>query len=585
MKVRVLEDHVANQIAAGEVIERPASIVRELVDNAVDAGSTDITIALEDGGKRLIRVSDNGSGMERDDAILAFERHATSKIQSATDLDSLVTLGFRGEALPSIAAVSRVRLRTKTSQADIGTEIIIEGGKLRNVAECSLSSGSDIEIRNLFFNTPARKKFLHSSSTEGSKVRAWLIHSSLSRPHIRYRLISDGRELVNLARKENMMSRAKGVFRGATVSIDSHKGPVAVTGIVSHPAMAQADTSGFVILVNARLVSDRSVMRAVREGFDSTLKDREFPVGFVSIELSPAEVDVNVHPQKSEVRFRNQREVFAAVRDAVAEGVKGFVAPFKTSYFQASATPAASGAREVLSYAQPFPFKSQSKFGSQVYEHSGSAALAVEQADFSQPTSSEPFRFSNLRYIGQALLCYLFCEYQDQVYVVDMHAAHERYNFNLIRKRFSERSVASQRALVPVVVELTPDGFDRVSAKREMLESFGFELEPFGECSVAIRAFPAVLKEPSLPMLVKEFASVDFEDESLGGLKERVDHVAARLACHASVRSGEGLTRDEVYALFEALDSTEFSAACPHGRPVIVSFSADEVEQWFGRDR
>ena len=325
MKIKVLSDVVINQIAAGEVVERPASVVRELVDNAVDAGATDIFIALESGGHNRIRVRDNGCGMTRDEALLAFERHATSKVTSIDDLNTLTTMGFRGEALASIAAVSKIKLTTRSKEAGIGTAVTFRGGKVVDVQAVAWNEGTEMEVEHLFFNTPARRKFLKSPRSEVSRIRSWVAHSALSRPHVRYRLVSDGDEILNL------QARGAHVFPGDLTPISLREGGVKVQGMIGHPGQALSDASGFVILINGRLVSDKIILRAAREGYDSMLKDREFPVGYLSLTMPPEYVDVNVHPQKSEVRFRHPDQVFAVVRGAVLAGVRSIKRPLMSA--------------------------------------------------------------------------------------------------------------------------------------------------------------------------------------------------------------------------------------------------------------
>lgn len=587
MKVKVLSDIVINQISAGEVVERPSSVVRELVDNAVDAGATEISVELENGGQSLIKVSDDGCGMERDDALLAFERHATSKITQVDDLDAIATMGFRGEALASIASVAKVLLRTRVAAQPLATEIAIEGGVLRGVRETASAPGTSIEVRSLFFNTPARKKFMRAPKTEALRVKQWLIHSSLARPHIRYRLLVDGTETLLLARAKDSVERAKVLLKGTAVPVRYLGERVRLEGLVGHPSLAQADSGSFVVLVNQRVISDRMVQKAVREGFDSTLKDREYPVGFIHISLPAQDVDVNVHPQKSEVRFRDSQAVFQLVREGVRKSVLDFKMPIagsvqNTPIYPASMAPGASGA-VVQNSALAF----------------GSAQVPLAQQQLAVrfgPSGREPasdelypeqkeFKFTELQLIGQVLQCYLIAELGDELYVVDMHAAHERYNFNLIRNSFRARALPSQQLLIPEVVPLSEEGVAQCLKEQEMLARFGLEFEQFGEREIILRAVPAMIKVGAARDVMREVAVVVCDGAAQGRIEERLDHIAARMACHASVRSGDLLSREEARALFAALDSTEFSAACPHGRPVIVSFPRTAVERWFGRDR
>ena len=607
MIIKLLEDSVINQIAAGEVVERPASVVRELVDNAIDAGSKSVSVFLEEGGKHLIRVLDTGCGMSKDDARLACERHATSKIHTTEDLNQLHTLGFRGEALSSIAAVTRLKITTRSKDEELGTEIVIDGGELRYAKSVAAPVGTDIRAANLFFNVPARKKFLKQPATEEQKVKQWLIQSSIAHPDIHYKLTLDGEQSINFPPAYDMISRAKSIFKGTSVTFNEEIGPLKICGLLCHPAMAQADTKAMIVFVNKRLVSDKIVSKAIREGFSSTLKDSEYPLGFVSIELPPSEVDVNVHPQKSEVRFRSGGDVFATVREIVRRSVQNFNGPVAIKDKPVYVGPITS---QTPIYSQnPINFRNKIMEGTQQYTPSNiidgdsdtfaSSSLnttnsSVQAQNFEQPNlfqqtinsenSKQPFLFSNLKYIGQVLSCFLLCEYQESLYVIDMHAAHERCNYNKIRKNFENKCVESQLLLVPQSIELTEIGVEQCLNRKEMLENFGFEIERFGTNVLLIRAVPVLLSDVNLTPIIKEIAALE-DEMDLGIIDRTIDFIAARIACHASIRSGDIITREETYALFADLDQEDFNSACPHGRPIITSFSRSEIEKWFGRDK
>ena len=603
MKIRVLNDEVVNKIAAGEVVERPSSVVRELVENSFDAGAQEVRVYLERGGHSLIRVVDDGTGMERDDALLALERHATSKIVSADDLLAIQTMGFRGEALPSIAAVSKVTIRTRTAEQEVGTEVEIHGGIIKTVKSVPLQKGSEFEIRSLFFNTPVRRKFLKSPHHEEMRVKQWMIGASLCRPQVRLRLFFDGKETLNLSRAESIESRARTIFRGGMVRVHleaRNSDELGIEGSIGHPSQAVADSGTFLLLVNGRVVSDRALLRAVKDGFSTTLKAQEFPVGFLSLKLPPQVVDVNVHPQKSEVRFVDGAKIFVAVRDTIARAVNDFRAPLEASSRVASVTPlySTTSAFGASQGALPRPYSSsfvtprESATGEQMGlltpgpAHS-EESIAGEMREVAQPAPLlGPFtRFSDLRYIGQALQCYLFTEFGGRVYVVDMHAAHERYNFNLVRNALRAKSTLGQSFLLPLKVVVGERGVFNLEYHLEFLQEAGFFVERENESSFRVLSAPALLKISEVENIIKEFAAVPSEESPLGKLQERLDYIAARIACHASVRSGDLLDEREVYALFASLDSTEFSAACPHGRPIIISLSEDEISRWFGRDK
>ena len=617
MKIKVLPDVVINQIAAGEVVERPASVVRELVDNAVDAGATDIFVALESGGHTRIRVRDNGCGMSRDEALLAFERHATSKVTKIEDLNTLATMGFRGEALASIAAVSKIKLTTRTREGSVGTAVTFRGGKLSNVESVAWNEGTEMEVEHLFFNTPARRKFLKSPRSEVARIRSWIAHSSLSRPEVRYRLVSDGDEILNLPIVDSIAARGAHVFPGDLTSISLREGGTKVAGMIGHPGQALSDSSGFIILINGRLVTDKIVLRAAREGYDSMLKDREFPIGYLSITMPAEYVDVNVHPQKSEVRFRHPDQVFAVVRGAVLAGVRSIkrplahAAPEVTPSNQVLAAPTPTLATPSMStQVAPIPSRFEwpipapqprvvaEPYVAPVANLATQATPVSFQPDFfvQSPTpapyvgnegevANRDFRFQDLRYIGQLLGCYLVCEIDSRLVVVDMHAAHERVNYNKIRSARSKRALTVQKLLLPERVRLTPEQVEGLVEQGEVLRELAFELSQVNADTVEVCGVPGVLSHLDCVGVIKDIAAEPVVAGWRERLEERIDHLTARLACHASVRGGDIVNRVEAYALLQQLDEAETAGACPHGRPVVAEFPRDAVERWFGRDR
>lgn len=614
MKIKVLSDSVINQIAAGEVVDRPAGVVRELVDNAIDAGATDVFVTLQGGGNSRLKVRDNGIGMGKDDAILAFERHATSKVSVIEDLTGIATRGFRGEALASIAAVSKVQLRTRLADASIGTHVVFRGGKLVNVQPAPWSQGTEIEVEHLFFNTPARRKFLKSPKSEIARIRSWIANSSLSHPSVRYRLISDGDEILNLRPVDSIQARARDVFSPELISCSLQEGGLRVHAMVSHPGEAVSDTSGLVVLVNGRMVVDKIIFRAVKEGYDSMLKDREFPVGYVSLELPGEFVDVNVHPQKSEVRFRHPSQVFAVVRGAILAGIRGLQRPLGLANPAQERVPQPNGSspestadvHPQQNIAEHFPVHAEND-GPRVTaapllalepRHSGSVQSPVEaytasesQTHVAVQSTRQPieettsFSFAALRYVGQILGCYLLCEWQDSLVVVDMHAAHERVNYNSIREGYARKELVAQPLLIPQVLTLPYEQVNNLTEQMELIRTLGFDLEAVEPQKIEVRAVPSILSHINCGSLVRDLAAEPISEGWQERVEERIDHIAARIACHASVRSGDVLNRQEAYALFDQLDRVAVSGACPHGRPVVARFSREAVERWFGRDR
>jgi DNA mismatch repair protein MutL len=561
--------------------------------------------------------------MTRDEALLAFERHATSKVTNIEDLNTLTTMGFRGEALASIAAVSKIKLTTRTKENSVGTAVTFRGGKLVDVQATAWNEGTEMEVEHLFFNTPARRKFLKSPRSEVSRIRTWIAHAALSRPNVRYRLVSDGDEILNLPVVESITARGGQVFPGDLTSVALREGGVKVQGMVGHPGQALSDASGFVILINGRLISDKIILRAVREGYDSMLKDREFPIGYVSITMPPEYVDVNVHPQKSEVRFRHPDQVFAVVRGAVLAGVRSIKRPLS-----AAAAPPVQSTESVAapvefpraafvapSLPQTPPSAPLSRFDwpipptvAEQAPVAATTAAAAQVAEVFTPRTFQPsffvasappvtyqqetkvaanrdFRFQDLRYIGQLLGCYLVCEIDNRLVVVDMHAAHERVNYNKIRTARSKRALTVQKLLIPERVRLTAEQVVGLMEQEDALRELAFEVAHVEVDTVEVLGVPGVLSHLDSIGVIKDIAAEPLTAGWRERLEERIDHLTARLACHASVRGGDILNRTEAYALLQQLDVAETAGACPHGRPVIAEFARDAVERWFGRDR
>ncbi|MEX0598714.1 MAG: DNA mismatch repair endonuclease MutL, partial [Candidatus Paceibacterota bacterium] len=430
-RIKVLDDLTINQISAGEVVDRPVSVVRELVENALDAGATKIIVHINNGGRSLIRVADNGSGMSRDDALLAIERHATSKITKASDLTFIHSLGFRGEALPSIAAVSKVQIKTKLQADPTGTLLIIHGGKLLQVEDITCSNGTTIEVAKLFYNTPARKNFLKSNKTEELKIKYWLQSIAIANPALALQLYLDETLILNLPKDEILENRTKKVFPDSQIRINYQSGALNINGYLSPPSLSLSGSSGLMIIVNRRLVGDRLILRAIKEAFGIALKIKEFPKGFLILDLPPAEVDVNVHPQKAEVRFQNPQIVFENIQSAIQLALKSFSTP--NNWLSAS-KPMELGTPNPWKDALYFnPSASQSENLNlnfkQTSEQSSSPYLAKKNHSLDDLKNNPvvnlaPFpKFSDLKYIGQALGCYLLCEHQEDLFIVDLHAA------------------------------------------------------------------------------------------------------------------------------------------------------------------
>ncbi len=594
-QVRILDDLTINQISAGEVVDRPVSVVRELVENALDAGATKITIHISNGGRSLIKISDNGSGMSKDNALLAIERHATSKLSKASDLNFINSLGFRGEALPSIASVSKMQIKTRVADDATGTLLIINGGKLQQVKDTSCNQGTSIEVAKLFFNTPARKNFLKSNRTEELKIKHWLQSIAIANPQIALQLYFDDVLSLNLPGNELILERTKKIFPESLITINHQVGDLTITGFLSAPSLSLADASGLMIIVNKRLVSDRLVLRAVKEAFGIALKIKEFPKGFLHLELPPALVDVNVHPQKSEVRFQNPQIVFQSIQEGIKQSVQSFATPnswvskntttnWQNAVYQEQANYSSAPNLTLNLQAKPTPVFQNNSLPEQILVTQYVPTNEVKHAS-NQPLMQEAEypKFSSLKFIGQALGCYLICEYQEDLFIVDLHAAHERFNYNQVKNNFLKRNKDSQILLLPISVSLSFGQQANLLQQQENLAIFGFRFEAQGEQHILISEIPSILKGKDLITLIKELAVAEEELDSNPSWDNYTDYICARIACHASKRSGDQLSRAGVAALFDSLDNSEFAGACPHGRPTIIKLSNYEIEKSFGR--
>ncbi|MCB0346813.1 MAG: DNA mismatch repair endonuclease MutL [Bdellovibrionales bacterium] len=578
-EVQILADVVVDQIAAGEVVERPSSVVKELVENAIDANAREITVVLESGGRSSIEVIDDGHGMRRADALKAVERFGTSKIHDAEDLTHVATLGFRGEALPSIASVSKFTLQTRprSDQQQSGTRVVIAGGSREAVDEIACPSGSSVRVASLFYNVPARKKFMRSERAEAAQVKSLVLDYAAAYPEIRFKLVVDGREVLAVSADRDFFSRARQLKFGgpSAIEIDQESittaGPMQLKAVLSQPTGAIRGGSRLRLIVNGRVVRDKLLLRAVREGFGTFLKPGQFPTGIVSLSVLPETIDVNVHPQKTEIRFRHSGTVFAFLAKAVSHSLGSR---------EISGTRPSS---ERIPAVSVQPINASMDFGSAPGIRASSASQLRSAAVVDRNDPVEEQKLSSLKFIGQVFSCYLLMERSDSVVIVDMHAAHERIMYARIGEQLSRGAVAAQELLVPEVVEAPPEliaGFDEIKPE---LARLGIDAELFGDDSVVVRSVPALLANVSPRRLLLDICSIPEWANQTADLEDRIKLAVARLACHASIRSGRKLEREEVYHLLEELEVVESGAFCPHGRPVSCVLTHFEVERMFGR--
>ena len=597
-RIAILPEIITNKIAAGEVVERPASVIKELVENALDAGATDITVEIAAGGRRLIRVSDNGYGMSREDALLCLERHATSKIRNDQDLAGIATLGFRGEALPSIASVSRFTLATRERDSVEGTEIIVEGGRVRDVRACGRAPGTTVTVEQIFFNTPARLKFLKSAETEAAHAGDAVTRMAVSRPEVSFLFISDGRELLRAPRGDLMrrLSQAAGRDAAGCYPLEYAGEEISISGYIAGPAAVRSTTGAMFTFINGRFVRDRVVQHAVMQAYRGVTDRGRYPVLALFLSLPPGEVDVNVHPTKHEVRFRRQTLVHDTLQQAVASllaaspWLKGTAhqplpeqQPAQQEVSQAYRERIAAAAQRSLS----LPPRPAAPF---------SAAPVAAACDTAPPAvheRSEPFAeeqeaardgyFSTLSIIGQFHGEYILCQSGADLVVIDQHAASERVAYQRLRGQYACGGVESQRLLFPETLELSFSEVECAVRNRELLNGLGFELEPFGGSTLMVAAVPRLTAEAGRLSLVRDMLAELEGVGSAGAFGEAVDELLARLACHSVVRGVYPLERQQISELLKRMDETGFAASCPHGRPVSHVITLAELEKIFKR--
>jgi DNA mismatch repair protein MutL len=574
--VERLPDDLVNKIAAGEVVERPASVVKELVENALDAGARSVHVEIEDGGVRLVRVRDDGCGMGRRDAELALERHATSKLHTFEDLQRIATHGFRGEALPSIAAVSELVLRTREGGSPAGTEVAVSHGRRQHVRDAGHPRGTTVEVRDLFGAVPARRKFLRSAPTESAHVAEALTLLALARPATGFSLKSGGRIVLETPPVDGLAARLFQLFGAKRVEdvvpVEGGTEWATVRGFVSRPDRPRPARPNLRLFVNGRPVRDRALSKAVLEAYRSAGGgDRGFEA-FLFVEVPPHVVDVNVHPAKTEVKFADSRTVWTAVeravRTALAEGVR--------EPPRAGTLPSGDAGRRVEGAVTAFLERGSEPSSRPLWGRGGGASLAAEGA--------APLEAPAPVVLGQHRLVYIVASDGEELLLVDQHTAHERVRFEGLLERASRHAVQSQGLLEPLVVDLPPDLRPVLDAHGEALRELGFDVEPFGRGTTRLRAVPAILGTrdpgPSLERVLRDLKEREAADWAVAGTRDRL---AATLACHSAVRAGQPLNAEQMSSIVRNVLRSVHPTLCPHGRPTIVRVPREELSRWFGR--
>jgi DNA mismatch repair protein MutL len=635
-RIQVLSDDVANKIAAGEVVERPASVVKELLENSLDAGATELRIEVESGGRRLIRLMDNGSGMLRDDALLAFERHATSKLRVARDLFSIQTLGFRGEALPSIASVSRLTLETRSAEEATGTRVEIAGGKIVKCDEAALAPGTILTVRDLFFNVPARKKFLRSEQTELAHIASLATHYSLAHPDKSFELLHGPAELLRVTPVDSERERVYQVF-GAKLLEDLVELPAAqremqrddaeepsaifrLSGFVSRPQVQKMNRNSVFLFVNRRLIRDRLLLHALSAAYQNLIPPHAYPFALLFLDCDAEEVDVNVHPSKTEVRFRHGSFVHDFVRDVVRDTL--------TRSRPASSLPVMARAEQpatrlpfsdIPPQEAPWPAPPPSDVALPEFQLRPEQAAAPQRLDFggggiSIDTAAEPLpappprlklkipdthgafpegaildmpatmaSLEDLRPLGQIHDSFIVAAGRDGLWIIDQHVAHERILFEKVLRQMEAGAVARQPLLIPLLIELSPGQQVEYTRIASDLEAIGFETEPFGPRTLAVKAAPADLNAFAIDKVLFEILEIAEGEMRQAAPMDFRRAMAASIACQAAIKINMRLDPAKVEYLIRELAATEYPMSCPHGRPVALRYAIRDILRGFHR--
>ena len=642
--IHILPEAVANKIAAGEVVERPASVVKELVENSMDAGAGHIQVSVEAGGKRLIRVVDDGCGMSHDDALLAFERHATSKIRSAEDLFEISTLGFRGEALPSVAAVSRLVLETRHASENSGTRLEMAGGRLRDVKEVAWPVGTRLEVRDLFYNTPARRKFLKSESTELGHIASLVTHYALAHPDKSFRLVSLSNEILNVSPVSSLRERVYQVM-GAQIleqlveiapverrmtlpaALDSEEEGISaeaplvrVFGFTSRPEVHKLNRNNIYFFVNRRLVRDRLILHAITEAYRNILPSSVFPVALIFLELPALEVDVNVHPSKVEVRFRHSGFIHDLVRDSIRQAllatrpVAAFPIPKssrgmpldtdaaevaekldeepavgKGAKFFHRTTPSPPVSARPFRLSPPRPEPQTDRLPLEAALSPYAPAVPRSEADLAAREAASPAIVApgelpvDLQPLGQVQESFIVATNSAGLWIVDQHAAHERVLFDRHVRMRQEKKVSVQRLLMPIILELRAEQQVTYQEIAEELAANGFEVEPFGQRTIAIKAVPTETRTDDVGDLMREILDNARQEGRTVSLDVLRNKIAALVSCHAAIKVKMSLDKNKMDWLLQALAKAECPMTCPHGRPTVLRYGVKDLQKAFKR--
>lgn len=581
----LLNEETINKIAAGEVIERPASIVKELVENSIDAGSTSITIEVKDGGKSLISVVDNGCGIMAEDLYNVFQRHATSKINSIDDLLKIKTLGFRGEAMSSIAAVSEIELSTRSENENVGSYISIKGGAIIDNKTIGYPSGTSIKVKKLFYNTPARLKFLKSDKTENSYISDVVEKTALCNSNISFKYVSDEKTIFHTPGNGDLLSVIQCIYGMKTVKImlpvNFSNELVSIEGYIAKPEFSKGNSSYIIFSINNRIVKNIALKEAVRTAYKSLLMNKRYPFSILNINISPEKIDVNVHPTKAEVKFSDDKSIFSiiyyAVNNVLSKSELQYTESFARDNFNILEEEQ-NGETNYTQHSMLPIFDNKAKISNIEKNHEFTSKYLdyrLKERDINTNISTPKL------IIGQLFNTYILCQDEDTFYLVDQHAAHERILYeNLINKKM-KNEIESQSLLIPLIIELTPKEINYINTCIDMLNTIGFDIEMFGDNSIAIRQVPIIMGQPCSGAVLSDL--LDTMENFKDNLKLLEEKALLQIACKSAIKAGDNLNNKEMIELIDELFKTELSYTCPHGRPTVISLNKYDLEKKFKR--
>lgn len=583
-KIKVMSEELSGRIAAGEVIERPASIVKELLENSLDAGATDIVIELDGGGKKSIRVSDNGEGIENSDVPLVFERHATSKIYEFEDIDDLNSFGFRGEAIASIASISKMEMLTRKKESLSGMRVLVEGGGIREVVDAGCPVGTSVTVKDIFYSTPVRMKFLKKESTEQAHCTDVITRLALSSPGVKIKVIANGRIVLDIPKTSDMSERISLVlgknFSNNALTIVGEKENAGLSGFISMPDFTRSNTRGLFYYVNRRFVRDSLLNHALITSYRWLIEPKRYPSAVLFIELPPSDVDVNVHPTKMEVRFRSPREVYNLVVDIIAGklstlGYNGKPAESMSGIYRGRT-------EEALRRYTISRTAKKHLFDKKLFDEKKEVGIS-DLFEEREGIDREAVSFSSLNYLGQFAGTYLIFYDTDGIVMVDQHAAHERVLFEKLREKLSDEGQEKQKLLIPEVISISPGNFVLLMDNKGLLADVGLEIESYGENTVRIKSVPATLSNVNIETLISDIVEELLNTGKMMKISEVKEKIFTLFACKAAIKGNQRLSKSEVRGLCEDLDSVPFSSHCPHGRPLYRRFTKIDMEKMFKR--